>query len=244
MFKLSIVCMILFVPFFAFAQLGIGTTLPNATLDVNGDINIRNQIYLGGNETAIGNPGTAGQIIVSNGTIPATWQNVQIPDGISEFILSSKYVNDDLVGVTLKDGPTVVYLENTDISADWLVINGLTTSFEIKKASNRVNFSAQTVAQRSNSDIASYACAVFVDDKLRAVRTDAINTTAGGYRVYNLNITLSDLLVGVHTAKFACRGRNLNNTGSLMVGGVLNATYLTPGMAKSVLKTLILEKRL
>lgn len=241
MLKLSMIYFILFVPLFAFAQLGIGTNLPNATLDVNGDVNVRNQIYLGGNESSIGNPGVSGQIIVSNGTNPASWQDVKIPNGISNLVLSSKYVNDDLVGVTLQDGPTGVYVENSDITVDWLVISGLTTSFEVKKTTNKVNFSAQTVAQRSNSDIASYACAVFVDEKLRAVRTEAISTTAGGYRVYNMNITLSNLSVGTHVAKFACRGRNLNNTGSLMVGGVLNATYLTPGMAKSILKTIILE---
>lgn len=232
---------VLFLPVFGLAQLGVGTNLPNAMLDVNGDINILNQLYLGGSESDAGNAGANGQIIASNGVNPASWQDIRVPAGTSALILSSKYVQDDQVGVTLVQGAATPYTENSDISAEWMVIDGLTTNFEVKKATNKVNFAAQTVAQRDNSDVASYACAVFVDDKLRAVRTDAINTTAGGYRVYNMNITISDLLVGTHVAKFACRGRNLNNTGSLAVGRVLNATFLTPGMAKSVLKTLILE---
>lgn len=232
---------ILFLPVFALSQLGIGTNLPNAMLDINGDMNVLNQLYLGGNESDAGVAGANGQIIASNGSNPASWQDIRVPAGTSALILSSKYVQDDQVGLTLVQGTATAYTEGSDISPEWLVIDGLTTNFEVKKTTNKVNFAAQTVAQRDNSDVASYACAVFIDDKLRAVRTDAINTTAGGYRVYNMNITISNLLVGVHVAKFACRGRNLNNTGSLAVGRVLNATYLTPGMAKSVLKTLILE---
>ena len=232
---------VLFLPVFGLAQLGIGTSLPNAMLDVNGDMNVLNQLSLGGSESDAGNTGVSGQIVASNGANPASWQDIRVPAGTSALVLSSKYVQDDQVGLTLVQGLTTPYLENSDISAEWLVIDGLTTNFEVKKTTNKVNFAAQTVAQRDNSDVASYACAVFVDDKLRAVRTDAINTTAGGYRVYNMNVTLSNLAVGVHVAKFACRGRNFNSTGSLAVGRVLNATYLTPGMAKSVLKTIILE---
>ncbi|WP_291099560.1 MULTISPECIES: hypothetical protein [Weeksellaceae] len=235
-----IFCVILLFPVITFSQMGIGTDLPKSTLDVNGNLNIKNQLYLGGTDNSLGNPGVNGQIVVSNGDNPATWQDVRLPEGISTLTISSKYVKDDEIGVSLTNGVTTAYQEDSNLST-WSVIENLNTSFNIVNITNKVNFSVQTIVQRSNSDLASYACGIFIDDKLKAVRTDIINTTAGGYKTYNINITLDNIGVGNHTAKFACRGRNIAS-GSLGIGKVINATYLSAAMAKSVFKTTILER--
>ncbi|MBB4805929.1 hypothetical protein HNP38_001201 [Chryseobacterium defluvii] len=52
---------------FAFSQVGINTSTPQKTLHVNGALQVTNELNLGGNASAAGNPGTAGQIIKSNG---------------------------------------------------------------------------------------------------------------------------------------------------------------------------------
>jgi len=238
--KLNIIFyVILFFPLMVFSQMGIGTDLPKSTLDVNGNVNVKQQLFLGGTDNSLGNPGVSGQIVVSNGDDPASWQDVRLPEGISSLTMSSKYIKDDETGVSLTNGVTTAYQENSAITS-WSVLENLNTSFSIVNITNKVNFSAQTIVQRSNTDLASYACGIFIDDKLKAVRTDIINTTAGGYKTYNINITLDNIGVGDHTAKFACRGRNIAS-GSLGIGKVINSTYLSAAMAKSVFKTTILE---
>ncbi len=235
----NIIYTLLIIPALSSAQVGVGTSSPNATLDVSGDINVRNQLYLGGSDSSLGNPGVNGQILTSNGDQPATWQDVRLPDGIGSFVMSSKYVKNDEVGLSLSEGSTTSYTENGSITG-WSVISSLDTDFKVVNESNKVSFSAQTVVQRDNTDIASYACAVFVDNQLKAVRSDVINTTVGGYKTFNLNVTLNNVTPGDHVAKFACRGRYINE-GNLSVGRVINSTFLSPGMAKTVFKTIILE---
>jgi|GEM_PF-1458081 len=79
------------------AQVGINTQTPQTTLDVNGSIQLRNELQVDGN------PGTAGQIYFSQGNNPADlndWKNVNVPfleDG--QYQLVNTYAVKDQVGI-------------------------------------------------------------------------------------------------------------------------------------------------
>ena len=55
-------------------NVGIGNATPVNKLDVNGDINVTGTIKTNGN------PGTTGQLLVSNGTVAPTWQTPALPN--------------------------------------------------------------------------------------------------------------------------------------------------------------------
>ena len=48
-------------------KMGIGTPTPASTVHVNGDLSLVKDLKVGGNETAAGSSGAAGQVLVSNG---------------------------------------------------------------------------------------------------------------------------------------------------------------------------------
>jgi len=66
----------LFAGVISFAQVGINTAAPQSTLDVNGDITLRNELRVGGTKTTNGNPGTNNQILVSQ---PVRLEKVLLP---------------------------------------------------------------------------------------------------------------------------------------------------------------------
>lgn len=66
-------------------NVGIGNTNPLNKLDVNGSMNISGALKVGGSS------GTAGQVLVSNGAAPATWQNSALSNN-TRFSVTMPYV--------------------------------------------------------------------------------------------------------------------------------------------------------
>ncbi|WP_428140435.1 hypothetical protein [Chryseobacterium jejuense] len=77
--KVFIVSCILLLSLFN-AQVGILTTTPKKTLHVNGTLQITNELNVGGTASTVGDAGTTGQVLVSQGTNKAPqWTTLDIP---------------------------------------------------------------------------------------------------------------------------------------------------------------------
>lgn len=83
------------------AQVGINTESPQKSLDVNGDIQIRGKIFLGGNDTQAGDPGETEYVLVSGGSTDSPrWKELNIPTvEAGGFYLKSSYVFRDRTGI-------------------------------------------------------------------------------------------------------------------------------------------------
>jgi hypothetical protein len=106
-----------------------------------------------------------------------------------------------------------------------------------------VTFNFQTTAQKTGNGNAStsFACGIFVDNKLRAVRTDVIIGGDGTNKIFNLNATLANLTPkNNYTVKAACTKRNINSN-TLGIGRAVNTTYLNSDMSESVLTLSVLQ---
>src|SRR5690606_25532968 len=155
---------------------------PNATLDVNGDVSIREKIYVGGNEGNAGNPGVNGQVLVSQGPgLPPKWLTLNIPDVQQNYYLIYNNTFEDEGGVSFSSNETTgnnVYTKGTNLTSlsSWKKIPGMTQSFEVYSAENKTYFTFETVAQLGTSgsgnllDAVDFACGIFIDGKLEGVR--------------------------------------------------------------------------
>ncbi len=86
-----------------------------------------------------------------------------------------------------------------------------------------------------------FACGVFVDNKLKAVRADVLQGDSGTYKIFNLNATLQNLSPkNKYSVKVACTNRTLNNN-VLGVGKAVDTASLNADMAQSVLTTSVLQ---
>ncbi|AZA93604.1 hypothetical protein EG343_24860 [Chryseobacterium nakagawai] len=62
---------------FFYCQVGINTTTPQRTLHVNGELQITNELNVGGDGSVAGNAGATGQVLKSNGPgQPAVWSEL------------------------------------------------------------------------------------------------------------------------------------------------------------------------
>ncbi|SMP07047.1 hypothetical protein [Chryseobacterium profundimaris] len=228
------------------AQVGINTTTPAGTLDINGDLNVRNELRTGGTNTVKGDAGTAGTIFHHNADLSVNdWKSIKVADG--QGSMSIFYVNTltDQTGATFSgtNGLTAPYVENSAIDNTWTVLPGTQDTFSISSATNKVVFLFQTTAQKTGNGNSSsgFACGIFLDDLLKAVRTDVVLGTDGSYKIFNLNATLSNIVPkNNYSVKVACTKRNLNS-GTLGIGTPVNSTYLNAAMAQSVFTTSILQ---
>lgn len=236
------------------AQVGINTTTPKSTLDVNGDINLRNELRVGGTKTTQGNPGTDNQLLVSQGdnTTPQ-WKTSKLTfyEQGEYRITGSNAITDD-IGInfgstSLGDGvPKNTIGEN--LTTAWSVIDGLTTSLKVGDPTNRINLYFQTGVEMSdvgdNSDrFVRFACGIFLDDKLAALRADQINgIRLKGQRnqsIYTLNYVVNNITPGIHTAKVACRRITSSTAGyNFTIGRSISATNQIADnfMLRSILK--------
>lgn len=201
-------------------NVGISTTKPRTNLDVNGTMNVKNDIKLGGTDAAAGGSGTLGDLISANGNNNPQWKNFDLPQGYgNSMILSAMYLNSSetgvaLVGETTTGSPySVPYNEDQNMTTptQWQEITGVAQTFTITKITSSTAISVQTVAQSNTANGTSFGCGIFIDDKLKFVRTGTISGAAGSYRTLNLNTSLPNLSVGNHTLKFACVKRNISN---------------------------------
>ncbi|ATN05785.1 hypothetical protein CRN76_10460 [Chryseobacterium indologenes] len=229
-------------------NVGIKTTSPKAPLDVNGTININKEIYLEGTETNIGNAGNTGDLLAGNGTGKTQWRNFNLPAGYGDLILSNSYVGSTSTGTVISgtgNAPTlsVPYTADQGMTTPkaWQQINQITTPFTISKTTNISNIAVQTMVQINTSSTASFACGIFIDDKLKTVRTGNLSGGAGSYILFNVNTSLINQPVGSHTLKFACVERNVPTGTSLAFGQPIDTSNLNNDMAETAYSISVLE---
>lgn len=228
---------------FGNAQVGINTPNPTNMLDINGDLNIKNELRTGGTDLLKGSAGTAGDILHNNAAMGANdWKSIKIADGQGSMSVFSMNTVEDKTGVSFTgDGSTSPYDNGDPLTGGWTVIPAITDKFSVTSGDNKVTFSFQTTVQKLGTGSTGYACGVFIDDKLRAVRTDVILGESGAYKIFNLNATLTNLgQKNNYTAKVACIKRNLNG-GTLGIGRAVHTDFLNPDMSQSVLTTSVLQ---
>ncbi|AZB09118.1 hypothetical protein EG344_09925 [Chryseobacterium sp. G0162] len=227
------------------AQVGINTPNPVNKLDINGDLNIRKELRTNGTDALKGSSGNNGDIFHNNSTMTANdWKSIKIADGQGSMSLFSINTVADQTGVTFNsNGNPVPYNENDDLTSSWIVIPQAVDTFSVTSAINKVTFSFQTTAQKANNGTSSagFACGVFVDNKLKAVRADVLQGDSGAYKIFNLNATLENLAQkNKYSVKVACINRTLNGN-ALGVGAAVDTGALKADMAQSVLTTSVLQ---
>lgn len=228
---------------FTSAQVGINTAKPVNMLDINGDVNVRKELRTGGTSVLKGSAGVAGDIFHNNSDMPANdWKAVKIADTQGSMSLFSINTVADKTGVSFSggNGQAVPYDEGASING-WSVIPSTSDVFSITNNSNKVTFSFQTTVQKTGTSSTSFACGVFVDNALKAVRTDVLLGESGAYKIFNLNATLENLQPkNQYQVKVACIKRTIGSA-TLGVGRAVNTTFLNSDMAQSVLTTSVLQ---
>lgn len=225
------------------AQVGIKTANPVNMLDINGDVNIRKELRTGGTNLLKGSAGLAGDIFHNNSEMAANdWKSIKIADGQGSMSVFSINTVADQTGVTFTgNGSSTPYKENTLLGNGWTTIAGVTDTFSVTNGENKVTFSFQTTAQKDGSAAATFACGVFVDNQLKAVRTEILLGDPGAYKIFNLNATLANLpQKNQYSVKVACIRRNLGGN-KLGIGAATNTYFLNSDMAQSVLTTSVLQ---
>jgi hypothetical protein len=244
--KIFIVLLSLFSAY-ANAQVGIKIANPVGALDINGDLNIRGPLRTGGTNTVKGNPGVAGTIFHNNSSLLENdWKEIKIADGQGSMSMFFVNTRSDQNGAVFDgaSGSTNPYAENLALDTNvWTVLQGTQDTFSVSNNMNKIVFTFQTVAQKTENGSASisFACGIFVDDKLKAVRTDVVLGTDGSYKIFNLNATLINIPPkNNYSVKAACTKRNLNS-GKLGIGTPVNDDFLNKTMAQSILTTSVLQ---
>ncbi|MET3732828.1 hypothetical protein [Moheibacter stercoris] len=240
------------------AQIGINTDTPRADLDVNGDLNIRGKVHLGGAEGTLASPGVNGQVLVSSGPGAAPkWLMLNIPDGEEKFYLIYNNTFEDNVGVQFTSAENTgnnIYLKGTLLSTltNWKKIPNLTKTFEVYSAQNKTYFTFETVAQIATTGLASnvldaveYACGIFVDGKLEGVRVNVVEQPSiayGSFKTLTMMHVSENIPIGTHTLDVACTRRaQYSTTVNLGVGRYVNSNNLNNFMAKSTMKIEVFE---
>jgi hypothetical protein len=242
---------------YAYSQVGINTTTPNATVDVNGDLSIRGKIYVGGNDTTLGSPGVNGQVLVSSGPgAPPKWLKLNIPDGEQKYYLIYNNTFEDNVGIEFTSSENTgnnVYTRGTLFSSltNWKKIPGMTQTFDVYSDENKVYFTFETVAQIATVsstdylDATEFACGIFVDGKLEGVRLNSVeqpSIAVSSFVTHTMLHVSENVSVGTHTLDVACTRRaNYDNTYLIGIGKGVNATNLNNFMAKSTMKVEVFE---
>lgn len=230
-----------------FSQVGIGTEKPHTTLDINGTTNVSKEIRFNGTDAKIGAAGKQGDLISGNALNNNFWKNFDLPEGFLEgMVLSGSFVNSTFNGVSFPGTSSsstlaVPYTKGQAMASHWKELSDLNQKIKIVKSVNLVTVSVQTLVQTSNQN-SSFACGIYLDDKLDFVRLGTVNAGVGNYRTLNLNATLSNMELGEHTIKFACAERNIPTGTTLNIGKPIITTNLNDEMAKTSSVILVLEK--
>lgn len=240
------------------AQVGINTENPQTALDVNGSIQLRENLSIGGNSRDLGNSGTFGQVIISQGNSnKPQWKNTRVPfleDGQYQLINSHSKV--DQTGISFPvGGGTGGNTNNVGdlLNSNWTVINGLNTTIDVKNEKNKISLIYQSGVEMSrttsNNQNVKFICAAFFNDQLRALRADQIDAIADKEKnksLYTLAYTVLDLPVGSYDVKVACRKISTTHTNHRLAIGRNSegsgTQQTNPFMMQSVLKIDVIEK--
>ncbi|WP_413534021.1 hypothetical protein [Empedobacter brevis] len=253
---------ILFISFASFAsvqaQVGVNTNKPTKILDVNGDLNLRKELRLGGNDQTLGDAGKVNQVlqVADDADNHNTWRTYKVADGTGSLSLYYLKTTVDRKGLYFnKTGDTNPYKAN-DNSSGWTFMEGNVDSFVVTDGSgaSKVVLSFQTTAQinrgsNSSGTSASFACGIFMKRnngsfQLKAVRSDVVIGNPGAYKIFNLNATIEELEQGSYEVKAACRNRQLGSGRSLVnlgIGRPVDTNTLNQEMANTILTTTLLH---
>ncbi|MFP3595954.1 hypothetical protein [Chryseobacterium sp. SIMBA_029] len=251
---------------YANAQVGIGTSSPNSTLDVNGKTTLRKELRVGGTSALAGSAGLNGQVLVSQGEgLPPVWKSLNLSfmeEG--QYKLINSYLSSDQVGITTLSsniaGDTIYKNNVADDITDtnkgkWVEIPGLENNFTIKNGKNRLTYQFQTGVEMkapvaTTSQNIGFACAVFRNGKLVAVRPDKISSNNNSDKegiqdyIFTLSYTEQNAPVGIQKVKVACRKIDVSNVASQFVIGrnVSNTNTVSNAFTlESVMKIDVIE---
>lgn len=122
--------------FKANGNVGIGTVTPQKTMHVNGNLQVTNELNLGGNAGAAGNAGTSGQVLASQGPgIAPVWKN-------TEDISTNIYTNNGTLGGNRTVTQADKTLAFTGTATNAFSVDGTTLS--VDAANNRVGIGTNT----------------------------------------------------------------------------------------------------
>lgn len=172
-----------------FSQVGISNSAnynPPAGVDlsIDGSMTVRNRIYTGGTSTTLGNPGRAGQVLVSQGpNLPPLWRTLNIPDiELNSFYLiyNNSFTDYRLANGTVNPDPGVEY-PSADVgvgtngpfnvglgrnsATGFRTITGLNKQFEVFSNQNQVYVTFETVAQLNTTTTGQgveFVCGIFI----------------------------------------------------------------------------------
>ncbi|WPO89248.1 hypothetical protein [Chryseobacterium sp. HR92] len=239
-------------------QVGINTNKPKSMLDVNGDMVIRDKIYVGGTDAVKGNPGVPKQVFTSQGDHhPPIWKTPNIPE-VKDFNYYLIYNNvfEDETGVLLWQKTSSLLPEDylmTNLPAGyWKSIAGLSGKvFKVSSTQNKAYFTFETVAHlRADEDgvfpATDFACGIFVDKKLKGIRTATVRQVklTFPFTTVTMLIVTEGLAKGNHVVDVLCsRSRDFNNAGfyDLAIGRTVDNINLNDFMARSTLKVEVFE---
>lgn len=203
--------------------------ISDAELIIDGSLTIRDRIFTGGNETTLGNPGKAGQVLVSQGAnLPPRWRTLNIPN-IEENAYYLIYNNSfqDQVGIDINNdantnngnGPYPFDTPRSNSRFNlFQTIQGLNQEFVVHSTNNEVYITFEAVAHTnlsSNDSGADFVCGIFAGGstnatkRLKGIRKLTIQQSYGAgqsaFITYTQTALASDLGVGTHNVEVACK---------------------------------------
>lgn len=242
----------------SFAQVGINTIAPRASLDVQGGATIRGNIRTSGTDTNKGQTGRMANLLVSRGVGNSPeWRALRLPivkSGRYYLLFANSY--SDRVGIrpTTLTGTTPVNYDMALPTTGWSTISNLTQTFSVINPVNRAFVLFEAVAQINSSAQyhgVDFTCGVFIDDKLIGARTvDLYQATTGGnsvFRTFTILATTDQPLSvsNSHVVKIACTRRSNYGgfTGNLGIGVPESATSanINDFMSQSSLRVEVFE---
>jgi len=255
------------------AQLKIGsgnTTAPDNVLEVEGSITVRDKIYAGGDDNTLGNPGKAGQVLVSQGEgLPPRWRTLNLPiieENFFYLIYNNSFTdytddgNEDNEGLSLgssTSGNNGPYTEGTArdnaMFSGFQSISGLTKTFDVFSSDNKVYVTFEAVAHIGSSALnagVDFSCGIFVGGATQSSRTlrgirrvtlQQADTAQYPFITFTQIALADELGVGSHTVEVACkRNANYNYTGNLGIGRAIQEN-INNFVAKTSLKVEVYE---
>ncbi len=243
------------------AQVGINTKTPLATLDVNGDVNLRSKLSVfipADNSLSQGNND---QILVSQGAgAPPIWKSLRIPEyEPNKFYLIFNNSFSDRTGVifssteeqagTFNRSSSLVKNVNYSSLTQFKKIDQLSQPFTVYSTESKTYFQFETVVQanfpaNTATDISiDYACGIFVDDKLVSLRQRNLkaSTSINTFITHNQIGMAENLSKGTHSVSVACsRLKSYNTTANLGIG-INVATNIDNFITQSSLKVDVYE---
>lgn len=243
---------LIIIPVTAEAQagnVGIATTKPRTTLDVNGTVNVKNEMRLGGTDSNSGTAGNTGDLISANGNNNPIWKNFDLPAGYgNSLVLNATYLISAEAGVLFNGTGqsatlSVPYTEDQGMTTPttWKEITGVAQTFTVSKATSSTSIAVQTLAQVAGGTRGSFGLGIFIDDKLKFVRTGNVTGGSSSYKTLDINATIANLSVGNHTFKLAAIERNIPVGSTISVGEPVITTNLNNKMAATSVSIKVFE---